>query len=165
MATVFPSDDPKFAGQPFSLQEYYASCYKNGSLTLLFLPISRQNQNILHSPTHAASISITADVPSANRPRVSLLGSVTVFNDGYSIPNVDFIRRCYVAKHPDAEWWLPDDEGSAHIAYWARFDPHSVYFVGGFGGIHYIGDIPLPMYREAYRNDSDSRIFVNQHNP
>lgn len=119
-----------------------SSCYKNGSLTLLFLPISRQSQNILLSPTHAASISVTADIPSARRPRVSLIGNVTIFKDGHNIPNVDFIRRCYVEKHPDAEWWLPDDKNGAHVvsipsylltiyrlmvfvkAYWARFDPH-----------------------------------------
>ena len=34
-------------------------------------------------------------------------------------------------------------------AYWARFDPHTVYFVGGFGDEHYIGYIPLQKYQGA----------------
>ncbi|TFY80483.1 hypothetical protein EWM64_g3527, partial [Hericium alpestre] len=32
-------------------------------------------------------------------------------------------------------------------AYWARFDPQSVYFVGGFGDEHFIGYIPLDVYQ------------------
>jgi len=149
MATIFPPDDPSLPDQPFSMQEYYASCHNNGSLTLLFLPISRHSQNILHSPTRSASISITSDNPAARKPRVSLMGNVTVFKDN-NMPGIDSIRRCYLEKHPDAKWWLPGDKNGAHISYWARFDPHSVYFVGGFGGAHYIGYIPLSLYRRGH---------------
>jgi len=34
-------------------------------------------------------------------------------------------------------------------AFWARFDPHSIYYVGGFGSEHYIGYIPIDLYTEA----------------
>jgi len=61
----------------------------------------------------------------------------------------DEIKACYLAQHPDARWWLPGDDDAAHLAYWARFDPHSVYFVGGFGDEHYIGYIPLATYQSA----------------
>ncbi|RDB25185.1 hypothetical protein Hypma_007689 [Hypsizygus marmoreus] len=149
MATVYPLDDPRLPDQPFAMQEYYASCHKNGSLTLLFLPISRHSRNILGNPGRSASISITSELPAARQPRVSLMGNVTVFKGMNAIPDVDVIRQCYLEKHPDAKWWLPDDENGAHVSYWARFDPHSVYFVGGFGGIHYIGYIPLNLYQRA----------------
>jgi len=149
MATVYPTDDSRLPDQPFSLQEYYASCHNNGSLTLLFLPISRHSQNVIGSPGHAASISMTSEVPAARRARVSLMGNITVFKDGNNIPDVESVRRCYLEKHPDAKWWLPDHEDGAHISYWARFDPHSIYFVGGFGGRHYIGYIPLSLYQAA----------------
>ncbi|EGO25389.1 hypothetical protein SERLADRAFT_368793 [Serpula lacrymans var. lacrymans S7.9] len=75
------------------------------------------------------------------------MGDVTVFRDSRLVPDVDAIRACYLKKHPDARWWLPDDDKGAHISYWARFDPHDVYFVGGFGGEHYIGQIPLHLYQ------------------
>ncbi|CAL1707611.1 unnamed protein product [Somion occarium] len=148
MATVYPADHPTLAGQPFSLQEYYASCHSNGSLTLLFLPISRHSQNIIHSPTHSASISIGSEHPTASRPRVSLIGNVTVFNKLDETPNRGEIESCYIAKHPDAKWWLPGPR-EPHVAYWARFDPHTIYFVGGFGDRHYIGYVPLELYQSA----------------
>ncbi|KAH7929888.1 hypothetical protein BV22DRAFT_1056143 [Leucogyrophana mollusca] len=149
MATVHPSDHPTMSNQPFSLQEYYASCHNNGSLTLLLMPISRHTQNILRSPGHSASISVSSDRPAASRARVSLMGTVTVFHDARGMPDREAIKLCYLAKHPDASWWLPDDDGAAHLSFWARFDPHDVYFVGGFGDQHYIGYIPLQIYQEA----------------
>ncbi|KAI0699262.1 pyridoxamine 5'-phosphate oxidase-domain-containing protein [Cytidiella melzeri] len=148
MATIFPEDHETLAGQPFSLQEYYASCHANGSLTLLFMPISRHSQNILHSPQGSASISIWSEHPAASRARVSLMGKVTVFGDLGNTPERETIQSCYIEKHPDAKWWIPGPD-EPHIAYWARFDVHSVYFVGGFGGLHYIGYIPTDLYAAA----------------
>jgi len=75
------------------------------------------------------------------------MGNVTVLHDESAGANG--IRECYVEKHPDAERWLPENQDAPHQAYWARFDPQSVYFVGGFGDEHYIGSIPLPLYQEA----------------
>jgi hypothetical protein len=63
---------------------------------------------------------------------VALIGNVTVFPEG-AAPDEDAIKACYLSRHPDARWWLPGDPDGAHLAYWARFDPESVYFVGGFG--------------------------------
>lgn len=149
MATTFPPNDPRSPAMPFSLPEYYASCHQNGSLTLLFLPISRHSQNILQSTDQAASISITSPNPIAAHARVALIGNVTVFRNTTDVPDVSHIRHCYLSKHPDARQWLPDDDEAAHIAYWSRFDPHTVYFVGGFGDEHYIGYIPLQLYQAA----------------
>ncbi|EIW63296.1 uncharacterized protein TRAVEDRAFT_26623 [Trametes versicolor FP-101664 SS1] len=166
MATVFPGDHATLAGEPFALQEYYASCHANGSLTLLFMPISRHSQNVLHSPVHAASLTVASASPAASRPRVSLLGNVTVFPVLGDTPELAAIQACYLAQHPDARWWLPGPR-EPHVAYWARFDPHTVYFVGGFGDEHYIGYVPLKMYQEALKSDIDGlgvagRFLVDQ---
>ena len=83
------------------------SCHANGSLTLLFLPISRHSQNILLSPAHSASISVWSDQPAASRPRVSLIGNVTLFPVVDDTPDKEGIQECYLAQHPDARWWLP----------------------------------------------------------
>ncbi|KAF8070654.1 pyridoxamine 5'-phosphate oxidase-domain-containing protein [Lyophyllum atratum] len=149
MATIYPPYDSRLPDHPFSLQEYYASCHTNGSLALLFLPISRHGQNIIAAPDHSASISVTSEVPAARSARVSLMGNVTIFKDANTTPDLESLRLCYLEKHPDARRWLPDDDDGAHISYWARFDPHSIYFVGGFGGRHYIGYIPLSLYQAA----------------
>jgi len=164
MATVYPPDHPTMAGQPFGLQEYYASCFSNGSLTLLVLPISRHTQNILHSPMHSASITISSQHPAASHARVSLLGIVTVHQDWNNVPEEEAIKACYLGRHPDASRWLPNDEDAAHIAYWARFDPHSIYFVGGFGDEHYIGYIPLEIYQNASAAMGVAgRVLIEQH--
>jgi len=149
MGTVFPSDHPTLGGQSFVLQEYYASCLRNGSLTLLVLPISTHSKNILRSPDRSASLSVTSDSPAARNARVSLIGNVTIFEREQDIPDLQFIRHCYLEKHPDAKSWLPEDDDAAHISYWGRFDPQNVYFVGGFGDEHYIGFIPLSLYQDA----------------
>ncbi|KAI0344655.1 hypothetical protein BDW22DRAFT_1412427 [Trametopsis cervina] len=148
MATIFPADHDTLAGQPFSMQEYYASCHTNGSLTLLFMPISRQSQNVLKSPTSSASISILSERPAASRARVSLIGNVTVYKDLETAPDREAIQSCYLEKHPDARIWVPGPD-EPHVAYWARFDVNSIYFVGGFGGLHYIGYIPPELYASS----------------
>jgi len=130
-ATVFPPDHPDLPGEPFSLQQYYASCHHNGSLTLLFLPISQHSKNILASVKHSASLSVASPNPAAWKPRVSLIGSVTVFRDVANTPDEDETAACYLKRHPDAVHWLPRDKRQPHIAYWARFDP----YVRGLGNI------------------------------
>ncbi|KAF8628905.1 hypothetical protein AX15_003686 [Amanita polypyramis BW_CC] len=169
MGTVFSPNHPTLAGQPFVLQEYYANCHRNGSLTLLFLPISRHSRNIMNTAGHTASFSFTSNFPAARNARVSLMGNVTIFKEARNVPNLPSIRRCYLEKHPDARWWLPEDENAAHTSYWARFDPQSVYFVGGFGNDHYIGPIPLHIYQDAGMKNYEpilgiaGRIIVEQH--
>lgn len=114
------------------------------------MPISRHSQNVLHSPGHAASISIGSAHPAASRARVALIGNVTVFRELALTPERERIEACYIAQHPDARWWLPGPR-EPHIvssfccarglgpssadcvlpsslfsrlqAYWARFDP------------------------------------------
>ncbi|KAI0780040.1 pyridoxamine 5'-phosphate oxidase-domain-containing protein [Fomes fomentarius] len=167
MATVYPASHATLAGEPFSLQEYYASCHANGSLTLLFLPISRHSQNVLLSPGRSASISVGSDHPSASKPRVSLIGNVTLFPVVEHTPEHNTIQECYLAKHPDARWWLPGPR-EPHTVYWARFDPHSVYYVGGFGDKHFIGYIPIEKFQAALPADYGEdvaiggRLLVNQ---
>ncbi|KAG7446315.1 uncharacterized protein BT62DRAFT_919647 [Guyanagaster necrorhizus] len=63
--------------------------------------------------------------------------------------NLTEIKNYYLERHPDAKRWLLGDDEGAHLSYWARFDPESVYFVGGFGGRHYTGFIPMDLYQNA----------------
>ncbi|QRW24240.1 pyridoxamine 5'-phosphate oxidase family protein [Rhizoctonia solani] len=77
--------------------------------------------------------------------RVALMGNVTVFYGvtGEGDTEADLEARqmseCFLAKHPDAKWWVPGRPGAPHVAWWARFDPQAVFYVGGFGNEHYIG--------------------------
>lgn len=97
----------------WSLITFAFSCYENGSLSLINMPISRHTQNIMHSPTHSASISVWSNPPSANRARVALMGNVTFLDTKLAIETG--IQDCYLQQHPDAQWWLPGDPDAAHI--------------------------------------------------
>ncbi|KAG8833104.1 hypothetical protein FRC18_004173 [Serendipita sp. 400] len=136
LATVFPADHSSLAGRPFALMEYYASCHTNGSLSFIFMPISQNNRNILHSEGHAATFTIAAHPAKASNARVALMGNVTVIKE--TSPETDVmwssgeIEKCFLERHPDARWWIPGKK-PAHTAYWARFDPTTIYYVGGFG--------------------------------
>jgi len=92
-----------------------SSCHHNGSLTLLFFPISRHSQNILRSASHSASLSVASPNPTAWKPRVSLIGFVTIFQDVANTPEEDEIAACYLKRHPDAVHWLPKDKRQPHI--------------------------------------------------
>ncbi|KAF8606186.1 hypothetical protein BDV93DRAFT_521035 [Ceratobasidium sp. AG-I] len=87
--------------------------------------------------------------------RVALMGRVKVMYGvtGEGDSDVDREARqmssCFLARHPDAKWWVPGRKGAPHVAWWARFDPEAVYYVGGFGDEHYIGRIPVDLYRNA----------------
>jgi len=97
-----------------------------------------------------------------SRPRVALIGNLTLISDVWSsLSNspdhhavvgddneLDEIEKCYLAYHPDSRRWLPGRGGFHDIA-WARLDPQAVYYVGGFGGLHYIGYIPIDLYRRS----------------
>lgn len=59
------------------------------------------------------------------------------------------LASCYTSYHPDAAAWLPDADDSPHKSTWATFDVEGVYYVGGFGDEHYIGEIPVEKLREG----------------
>ncbi|KAJ1305745.1 hypothetical protein OPQ81_010477 [Rhizoctonia solani] len=93
--------------------------------------------------------------------RVALMGNVTVLygvtgeGDTEADREAHQMSDCFLARHPDAKWWVPGHPGAPHVAWWARFDPQAVYYVGGFGSEHYIGWIPV----ELYRNSSTASIY------
>ncbi|EJD52579.1 hypothetical protein AURDEDRAFT_181152 [Auricularia subglabra TFB-10046 SS5] len=159
LATVFADDHPTLGGQSLALMEYYsASCYQNGSLALVFLPISQNSRNILKSPTKAATVTVSSTPAAAANARVALVGSVTV-TQSLDRTTSEALEKCYTQAHPDSAAWLPGKPDAPHRAYWARFDPHSVYYVGGFGDVHYIGYIPLDLYAASVPEARAERVI------
>ncbi|KAG8932911.1 hypothetical protein FRC02_000338 [Tulasnella sp. 418] len=159
MMSVYP-ESHQLAGQPFGLMEYYAPCYNNGSLLILYFSrISQNGRNIQASSNHSASFAIQSP-PSyslATKPRVSLIGTVTILEEDEGTRKE--LAECYAKSHPDSKWWLPGGNGGVHDAVWAIFDPHTIYFVGGFGGLHYIGYIPPELY-QSYKPASGGRTLL-----
>ncbi|WVQ65346.1 uncharacterized protein L199_003522 [Kwoniella botswanensis] len=151
LASVFP-DTTDLAGRPFAMMEYHAPCYSNGSLTLILMPISRSTQNIFQNPGHHVAYTVSMPTEGVRSPmsrgRVALMGNVTTLRD---IPpsQSEGLVKCYTAYHPDSKYWLPGNDNSPHTSYWARLDIDRIYYVGGFGDIHYIGPIPVDLYAKS----------------
>ncbi|TIA93986.1 hypothetical protein E3P81_00479 [Wallemia ichthyophaga] len=152
ISTIFPSGD-ELEGHPFSLEVYYASCYNDGSLTLLSMPISQSYNNIIRDSHHRATISVMPLDGSARASnyRVGLIGHVS-FLDSHTSSGLgeegERLRSCYLLDHPDSSIWLPP-HGVPHQSYFVRFDIDRVWYIGGFGSSHYIGYIPLELYAAA----------------
>lgn len=81
-----------------------------------------------------------------SKARVNMHGTMTVVPSKHAAS--DELAACFRHYHPDAAAWAPGSPYSPHLAKWARFAPTRVYYVGGFGDEHYIGDIPLDLYRD-----------------
>lgn len=79
----------------------------------------------------------------ANLPRMSLMGHLEPIEP--STPEAVRLAACFVAKHPDAKYWLPGNP--IHSSYWARLVVEQVFWVGGFGDRAYIGWIPIEEWR------------------
>ncbi|EIM20257.1 hypothetical protein WALSEDRAFT_70015 [Wallemia mellicola CBS 633.66] len=149
ISTVFP-EGHGLQGHPFSLEAYYAPCYRNGSLTVLMMPISQSFNNILHNEDHNATISVMPldGTARASNYRVGLIGHISEIDKRSSNGMGDEgsrLRECYLSTHPDSAIWVPP-HGVPHNSYFARFDIDHVWYTGGFGNSHYIGYIPESLY-------------------
>jgi hypothetical protein len=81
--------------------------------------------------------------------RVALLGEISRTEDD----EFETIKDCFVAKHPDAKSWLPDGKTPFHDFHFYRLRVKGIYYVGGFGGLHYIGWVPEETYRAVRAHD------------
>jgi hypothetical protein len=78
-------------------------------------------------------------------PRVALIGTLsTVPPDS---PEAERVKKCFTLRHPDARLWTPGNK--IHESYWVRFEVKSVYWIGGFGNVAYIGWIPTEIYHKV----------------
>ncbi|BEJ14015.1 hypothetical protein CspHIS471_0311890 [Cutaneotrichosporon sp. HIS471] len=144
MASVFPSGSN--AGHPFALMETHAPCHPGGALSFISMPISLMQRNIKATGGKASYALATPLQPARHNeyalPRVSFIGNLTVLDDVDESEH-ERLRDCFVSYHPDAKWWIPEDSHGAHTSRWARLDVDTIYYVGGFGNVGWIGHIPV----------------------
>lgn len=87
-------------------------------------------------------------------------GRMTMYGRMHKITRSDDVAslsNCFVKHHPDAEAWKPGASESPHTAFWVRFSPHEIHYVGGFGDEHFIGAVDMQQYRSYdVRIDADA---------
>ncbi|KAK9324461.1 pyridoxamine 5'-phosphate oxidase-domain-containing protein [Lipomyces orientalis] len=146
--TVFQDGD--LAGSAIGLLEYYADCDTDGSLTLLMVEVGYTFKNWKAGSPVSLSIRYTPpfghSVSPASEPRASLKGSLSFIpeDDEEAIKRAEY---CFLGRHIDAKAWLPGNE--VHKTAFMKFDVESVYWLGGFGNVAYIGDIPIDLYKNV----------------
>ncbi|KAK9452886.1 pyridoxamine 5'-phosphate oxidase-domain-containing protein [Dipodascopsis uninucleata] len=148
LATVYQDGDRE--GIPIALMEYYADCDDDGSLTLLVVEAGPSYKNW----QSGSSVSFNIDYHGkggftfspASKPRVSLFGNLT-FIDTADTESIEKAQKCFLHRHPDSRPWQPGSK--IHKTAYAKFDVESIYWLGGFGNVAYIGDIPVEMYKNV----------------
>lgn len=109
---------------------YVYSCHTNGSLTFIFMPISQNNRNILHSNGHLATLTVATHPARAASARVALMGNVTIFWDETDIAgdhddehglSQKSLEECFLKRHGDAKWWIPGRKPAHNVRYSLSF--------------------------------------------
>ncbi|KAK9468633.1 pyridoxamine 5'-phosphate oxidase-domain-containing protein [Lipomyces arxii] len=138
--TVYQSGE--LAGSAIGLLEYYADCGDDGSLTLLMVEVGPSYRN--WDEGSKVSMSIASEkftFSRASLPRLSLQGSLNYLNE------TEEAAKCFLHRHPDARAWVPGNK--VHNTAYVKFEVENVYWLGGFGNVAYIGDIPVDMYKNV----------------
>lgn len=145
---------------PISSMEYYADCDNDGDPYWLALDIGLPMRNIKagsafswsikvgdhpqHEPVNSTYPGTVPNSP-AGSPRAVFEGSLAPV-EFLSPDQKKELESCFLGRHPDAKWWLPDAEHSPHKSCWIKFTVDKVHFIGGFGDRAYIGDIDSNTY-------------------
>ncbi|CAJ0650928.1 4291_t:CDS:10 [Entrophospora sp. SA101] len=147
LVTIMSENEDHMKGYPIGLLEYLSDdCPSTGDPLLLLSHVQLNVRNAFDDGLRA-SLSIRklsskkSFFPFAE-PRLNLFGKITRVNESEE----NDVKNCYLEKHPKARYWLP---GKVHSFHFYRFKVQDIYFIGGFGGLHYIGFIEEKLYHET----------------
>lgn len=131
------------AGFPFSSVASYVD-WGDGRPLLLLSKLERNIINQEHDVRCSLSLrypqELANDTDPMALPRATLLGVLHQVPDG----DVKEAQKKYLAHHPQAAWWMGFKDFSFYT-----LELSDVYWVGGFGGAHYIGWIKPASYLAA----------------
>lgn len=145
----------KNTNYPFVSMEDFCDSYNSSGIPFFLLPtVSTTSKNILNNPN--ASISIALVNCSINNydgipydalacSRMILSGYFSIYDKNPTSNTNDLELLKYFKCHPAAPY-LIDIE---HSWLFYKFNIQSIYFIGGFGNIHYIGNIDTKIYFDA----------------
>ncbi|KAF9910078.1 hypothetical protein EC991_007409 [Linnemannia zychae] len=157
MSVMNSSQKSAVAGYPFGSMDYYVDdCQNSGTPLLLLSHLQINVQNARSS--NQVSLAIRRLPGEGERgnpmvdPRVTLMGRLVPVEASKEKK----AEECFVAKHPEAKWWLPG--AGFHDFKWYNLEIEEIYYIGGFGGIHYIGWIDVDTYYKANVNSNSARL-------
>ena len=134
-----------------SLADFSQSAAKDGNLVFLFADVSQLVNNLKQKPmasllvtTHNCSVDDYNNLPydPLACPRVTFSGQFTKLSIPLNQDNVDY--QAFIDKHPAASHWI-----HAHSFNLWTLDIQQIDYVGGYGNLHYIGNIDRNLYFQA----------------
>ncbi|KAF9409370.1 hypothetical protein BGZ76_005702 [Entomortierella beljakovae] len=151
-------------GFPFGSMDYYVDdCDAPGKPLMLLSHLQINVQNA--KTTNRVSLAIRKLPGPGERgnpmvdPRVTLLGHLEPLDEAKH----DKAEACFLKQHPEAKWWLP--RSGFHDFKWYNMEINDIYYIGGFGGIHYIGWIDVETYfnqQQQQKHQQKEIFFINQ---
>ncbi|ORZ12679.1 pyridoxamine 5'-phosphate oxidase-domain-containing protein [Absidia repens] len=151
LTLVDSSVNEDFEGFPFGLMEYYAdgcTAEDNGDLLLFMSNLQINSRNAQHQRqkigfTIRSLKEINQPIGNTStpvqQPRFTLLGELVQMPKSLRKHNM----ACFGKMHKEAKFWE-----QFHDFNFYRLEVQSIYYVGGFGGMNYIGWIPLDLYQK-----------------
>jgi hypothetical protein len=145
---LYPEDATAFT-TPEDFSEF-----NNGNLLFLLASIGNTFQNLENNPNGTFSINVKncsvqnyEDWPYDPLAcyRVSLTGRVFIIDGPVTNTSNPNVQR-FIQKHPAATNWI---QSSPHMFYLCSMEITQIFYIGGYGNIHYIGPIDLDLYFSA----------------
>ncbi|KAF9934741.1 hypothetical protein FBU30_000599 [Linnemannia zychae] len=148
-------------GYPFGSMDYYVDDCQDSGKPLMLLSHLQINVQNARSTNHVslAIRKLPAEGERGNPmvdPRVTLMGRLVPID----ATKENKAEECFLAKHPEAKWWLP--RSGFHDFKWYNLEVEDVYYIGGFGGIHYIGWIDVDVYYNANLNSIKGKVTIEE---
>ncbi|KAL1924169.1 uncharacterized protein VTP21DRAFT_7204 [Calcarisporiella thermophila] len=142
----------EFEGYPFGSVDYFSDACptSTGDPIMLLSDIQMNTRNAKAMP----KVSLTVrDLRPGSYPvakaRLTLYGEL----EPLSADEIPAAKKCMQRAHPETKWWMPPDdkEGAPfHDFHFYRLRTRGVYYIGGFGGLHYIGYINNELYHSSH---------------
>ena len=133
-----------------SIEDYAETYWKDGKIVFMLANISTTHKNLLTNPYGSFVIAPdNCSITNYNNmsydplacPRVTFTGEFYQLVGAVNTTNPYFIS--FYRKHPAALNWISSNVHDFNL--WSM-NVHDIYYIGGYGNLHYIGHIPTDFY-------------------
>jgi hypothetical protein len=143
---------------PFASEEDFADSASIPGLPIFILPTAAvAHKHLVRNNSGSLSIAreeCDCKYNCANLPfdvlvceRFTMLGDFEPLGVVKGWPTTNADVNAYAKRHPAFAAYL--QFGTPHSWFMWRLVPTQIFYTGGYGGLHYIGDIPIAVYMNA----------------
>ncbi|KAI9292571.1 hypothetical protein K502DRAFT_74439 [Neoconidiobolus thromboides FSU 785] len=144
------------SGYPFCIFDYYIDLNETyGDPILLVSTMQKSYHNFSSNPKVAFTVREPGGTKIMGNSRFCLMGEIARLEEEL----IELAKQAFLKKHSDTKFWL----GWKDFQFY-RIKVQSIYWVGGFGNSHYIGDVPLLQYKNVDTSILKKKVvFIHRH--